>query len=990
MIYSLLKCRVFYPLFMLFLFSQELCAQESIKTKTESLMANEQYELAISALIDVNSRHPDSIAVWIESASKLCSGLIKSKNFHLTGELKDYLLARDYIDGVKPEKLAALSISIGLSMLYKGEIMSAITFAGQMLERLEKQPDFINSLAHGKLYVHMGDLYYNRNEMKKADAYYKIAMPIYERFSDNENVLLNYYYRVASMERIKHNYDLSKAMFEKMVHIFEQQYKPDLVFLASVYNSIAINHFELEEYQKTIEMNEKAIQVYESGGFGAGQIANYLNLHVAAFYGQKQYDSAVHYAHKALLYNSMTYRPRLTEHLALAHHYSKKADSAYYYIDKYIAYNQDNDYYASRGWLHKATFYLDNGELHKALETCNKAFAVMDSSWVQEDLLAIPDLLDSEIKEYSITLIRKKLDIKSAILYQEKDVEKMRKGLLDLEKDYEHLLQMIRLYLMNINHERSRASIYKSRLSSIEGYLKLMLRLQENGINDHIEEKIFTIFEVNKVLELQRQKQELTNRIDHGVPDSLVLLNKNLKVKKLTYEQKLEVEELKSYQEVFNDSLLAINQNIKDLNAYLKQQYPDYLDMRISDNAVNMSEWQQKLTDTKVTLSFFYTNERLYGLLIGADYARYKVIGEKDSINDCLTKMYQIISRPPHITNLPRTVEEYQTQAYGLYQLLIEPFEADLRDAKTIMIFPDGELNLLPFECLISSRQNNKQDFRDLQYLLNRYDFQYAYSAALLSEVHMHKQLKSQGVLAFGYSSPAQSFWLADAKKMERDNWDELPGTGKEVQTLSKLLKGKFYLDATATESQFKLEAENFEMLHLAVHGKANLYSPYNSSLHFKTEQDSLNDGVLYAYELLNIPLRAKLVVLSACETGFGKILAGEGVYSMARAFHYAGSTSQIVSFWKANDQYTADLMIGFYQHFLNNNSTHYEALTIAKRDFVDNADGLSAHPYYWAAFVAMGEGVSYTKSYIDSIAMLLGVLILVLGIFGYYWKKKQ
>jgi CHAT domain-containing protein len=109
----------------------------------------------------------------------------------------------------------------------------------------------------------------------------------------------------------------------------------------------------------------------------------------------------------------------------------------------------------------------------------------------------------------------------------------------------------------------------------------------------------------------------------------------------------------------------------------------------------------------------------------------------------------------------------------------------------------------------------------------------------------------------------------------------------------------------------------------------------------------------LQVYEIFNLKLNADLVVLSACETGLGKQVKGEGLVGLTHAFFYAGTPSIIVSLWKVQDRSTADLMVNVYQQ-LDRNNAKAEALRLAKLQLI--RQNRYAHPYYWAPFVLTGE----------------------------------
>ena len=129
----------------------------------------------------------------------------------------------------------------------------------------------------------------------------------------------------------------------------------------------------------------------------------------------------------------------------------------------------------------------------------------------------------------------------------------------------------------------------------------------------------------------------------------------------------------------------------------------------------------------------------------------------------------------------------------------------------------------------------------------------------------------------------------------------------------------------------------------------------FSTLLFTQNPQDTTEDNDLYAIELYDIRLNAQLAVLSACETGLGKIRQGEGVMSLARAFAYAGVPATLMSLGQVEDGATRSLMVDFYRHMKTGMSKD-DALQKAKLNYLKNCEPLRASPYYWGGFVASGN----------------------------------
>jgi CHAT domain-containing protein len=123
----------------------------------------------------------------------------------------------------------------------------------------------------------------------------------------------------------------------------------------------------------------------------------------------------------------------------------------------------------------------------------------------------------------------------------------------------------------------------------------------------------------------------------------------------------------------------------------------------------------------------------------------------------------------------------------------------------------------------------------------------------------------------------------------------------------------------------------------------------------FYQETGPEEDGRLNTYEVYGVPLNARMVLLSSCNTGDGVLRSGEGVISLARGFSYSGSRSVVMSMWEIDDQSGTQIVCDFYR-YLKNGYSKSEALRKARKDFLENADMLRSHPYFWSSLVVYGN----------------------------------
>ncbi len=161
------------------------------------------------------------------------------------------------------------------------------------------------------------------------------------------------------------------------------------------------------------------------------------------------------------------------------------------------------------------------------------------------------------------------------------------------------------------------------------------------------------------------------------------------------------------------------------------------------------------------------------------------------------------------------------------------------------------------------------------------------------------------------------------------------------------------YLNDEAREETYKSEAGKYSIIHLAMHTIVNDQSPMNSAMIFAQPDDSINDGLLRTYEVYGIPLRAKMVVLSSCNTGNGLFSSGEGILSLARGFLYSGSQSVVMSLWQIEDRSGTEIIKMFYDN-LKKGMSKSRALKKARHEYLKNSSQLRSHPYFWSALVVL------------------------------------
>lgn len=305
--------------------------------------------------------------------------------------------------------------------------------------------------------------------------------------------------------------------------------------------------------------------------------------------------------------------------------------------------------------------------------------------------------------------------------------------------------------------------------------------------------------------------------------------------------------------------------------------------------------------------------------------------------------------------------------AKQLYGLLLSPLPQEATSERLIVV-PDGILHLLPFDTLHDSTGT---------LLLETRTISYAPASTVLSVLRTTKDTEPSrrtflGVGDVSYQNQGHVSAKLDKpsafkQRLLRGLSDtfgtslyDLPQTREEVVEINKIVgkDGVLLLGFDATETAFKSEPlEDFKIIHLAAHGFADTQFPERSGLVLGVDPTSLDDGLLQVREIIRLRFNADLVTLSACNTGVGKLQGEEGVTNLVEAFLVSGAKAVVASLWSADDTYTLALMERFYTHIAEGQDKA-AALRQAKLDLLTKY-GRQVSPYYWGAFVLVGDGGS-------------------------------
>jgi len=449
---------------------------------------------------------------------------------------------------------------------------------------------------------------------------------------------------------------------------------------------------------------------------------------------------------------------------------------------------------------------------------------------------------------------------------------------------------------------------------------------------------------------------QLSERTKSGVLKSY-LSNK----KTASREEKLHLEQLQNWNnEILKEQQKGNLADVSKINEAIKKQNELMLSLKKirEKNQVNSVEnldvkslYSKLEKDKAIMVEYFSGFEKMYIFTLANKIIKLDFYWDNHTATPRIISFLDYFSDANKIND---NISGYNHYGNSLYKMLKLPTNSTY---KNLIIVPDGILNFLPFEALIT-KESTTTNFAQMFYLLNAFKIAYNNSATFYLE---GKPVSSEKKTVLGIFPV-----------FEKTNY-ELTFSKAEMQSIKNNFDGKYFENSNATFDNFKTNASNYSILHLSTHATSgDTEAP--ASIKFYDQE------ILYS-ELYNLNINPDLVVLSACETGIGKLYKSEGAMSVARGFQFAGAQNLLFSLWKVNDYTTSVFMDDFYEN-IKNGQSYLEANTNAKLDFLKDKSISNAKksPYYWSAFVYYG-GIETPKTPTNYYFYIFGLLILI-GLF--------
>ena len=894
-----------------------------------------------------------------------------------------------------------------------GEYDKSLEFHLKALRiRSEKFGD--NGTATGATYTNLGIVYYYKGDYEKSINYHKkgLAIRIAALGARNKGIASNYI-NLGVVYRIMADYDNAEAMYAKALDIIKQTLGENHPRVATIYSNLGIVYDLKGDVEKSLTYYKKALSIrMETLGPEHPDVANTYNDMGILFSNQEDYDQALYYYDRsfvirkkifkgdnpflAMSYNNLgqVYKEKKSFELALSQYEQALAMNRAIYGERHVevatgylsigdVYFEQEKYDSAGVSFRRAweLFQEIHGENHPLVAQSYRRLARIEERQgrvdealrlAQHSLRSVVGMSKNSSGTFNPVLsdTLSETDVFDALSLKAELFEKQflqlqsRESLEQSLETFELISELIDRMRYSYRAEGSKLFLGKKAKNEYENAIRVCHRLYQLTGELIYAEKAFEFSEKSKAGVLLEAMFDADARKFAGIPDSLLAKEKDLRLKLSLYDTQIEKEagnkskdtiKIKEYE----NRVFALRSEYDRLIRSLEYDYPNYFRLKYRPHPVTMAAVRERLGDATL-VEYFTGDSALFIFTLNASQFAFRSFPKDTAFESVVSEVRR------SVTDLD--FKRYPPAAYRAYRWLIAPVTQELKSGGRIIVIPDGILNYLPFDMLLTKEVNFLKgiDFTQLPYLIRNFTISYYYSAGLI--VSQNKK-EGGGFLGFapvfsdslteGYIKSSAADTTTRDVTMLGTRFAELPYTEKEVNEILQSFekngrRGQIYVKDRAGEGSFKSAAENFRFIHVASHGFINESNPKLSGIIF-SQKDSVSpdDGILYAGEIYGLKLDAELVALSACKSGIGKVVKGEGIMGLTRGFIYSGTKNVLVSLWQLGDESASELMIKFYEYVLSGNDLSM-SLRKAKLDFIRQKK--YAYPADWSAFVLIGR----------------------------------
>lgn len=558
-----------------------------------------------------------------------------------------------------------------------------------------------------------------------------------------------------------------------------------------------------------------------------------------------------------------------------------------------------------------------------------------------------------------------------------------------------------------------------------EAYVACLVRKSKSRDTQQLIESAFAASELSRARSLADLLRDTQTNLLTGVDPQLAAREKTLRQAiRAKVDHRIELLSAETLKEKDLDevetTLARLRTEHEQVYGELRKLNPAYGDIT-QPAASSLQQIQNEIeNDQTAVLEYLLGDYGSYAWVVTRNNIKLVGLPDEAAITSAVQKVYNLLAQKPRKDNEPALTKAID----DLSALVIAPL-ADQLTAERIIVVADGALNYVPFQLLTLPN--------DQQPLIASHEIVNAPSASILTQLNREKAARpspEKTLIAFGYPAFASNYaelrgkssneLVAQVSADEKERWGyamrdiEVQGDSADIANVQPLQFSRDELaklkviggSSSSIVTGFEATRETFQrtdfskvaILHVATHGILDPLRPEYSGFILSTmdPEGRPQQGFITVRDIFELQAPVDLVVLSACRTGLGKDVRGEGLIGLTRGFMYAGASSVAATLWNVNDEVTAELMKLFYANMLEKGMAPAAALRAAQNTIRQQPQWRS--PHYWAGFTFQGEYKLPIKTQSNGSTagklpiIIAGVLLLLLLLVGvwWYWRRRK
>ena len=819
----------------------------------------------------------------------------------------------------------------------------------------------INSKTYNTAINNLGALYYQKRAVHKAIDIYEIALlNAHESTDATIPFIASIYHNISNCRILLGDYDaalenLYRAVAERKKSSFSNNLK-----IAEDYRSIGRCYKEKRHLNASNRFYHKSLLILNNLDNLKGDyiekeahllMQNLAQIHLEA----KHIDSALYFIHSCIAQpdlpsNNPNHYPayEILAQIQLNRHDYERAN--YYFHIALDLLEQQSDELEYQHKKANILLYLGHAataqnQFELALYYFQEALMHLSVDFAPRSLEQNPSLQSFMLPLEGLRILRAKAETFQS-LYVSRHCNTPLIAAFNTYKLASNLIEKCR---QNILTSGSKQQLEGTALPIYEGGIQTALELYQLSQNTDYLKYVYTFAERNKSILLLESVKEKLARNYGDLPNDLKEKEYTLRTDIAFYEQLLNTKKKQSpMAKTWRNYLFELKKDYLRLTKLLERKHPKYYKLKYATTPVTLKKLQANLDARTLVIEYFVGEQHIFAILISNKKISAFNIGQPNALKPKIQQFSKVLKGK---YSSKRLYEEYTSLGLDLYHNLLQKgLQAMPSLFNRLVIIPDDILADFPFEALLRQEKlNPTQSFHPdhMDYLFEDFSISYSYSSTLFMD-NLNTKRKKYEQPFLGLAPVFRSDSSNTLRNSEHQIHSNLKCASFEVDEIHTLIGGTLLKNQDAKLDYFKNLKQNYQIIHFATHAYADMEQPNLSKIYF-SDQALLNRDI----PMLDLP--AELAVLSACNTGAGKWIKGEGVMSLSRAFMYAGCPSTLMSLWAVDDCEASKLMLLFYKK-LKKGVAKDQALQEAKIEYLRTVDKAFQHTFYWSTFVLTGN----------------------------------